>query len=172
MSRIYLEDLKLAVRQSGIDTTIESFRETNIKKRGKAVTSIIEIDKGGNGIKIFSKCYDTSLYHGIRGYSPLEKQLSDELSTEESFDYEKKILRTLNDVDKNIAPILYSVVESQRRIFMEYIEDRSLQWKFIELDKEIVGLEEEIKGLKSDKDSSERKNEIQNLKRQKEYWVK
>jgi len=167
MGRVYLEDLKLAVRQAGIDTTIESFRETNIEKTGKAVTSIIETDKG---IKLFSKCYNTRLYPEVKGYNPLEKQLSDELDEPDLFSYERKILQVINDINKKMAPILYSVVESQQRLFMEFIEENSLQWKFTDLDKKMYKLETEIK-ISSDKKTTDLKEELQNLRRQKEYWV-
>ena len=167
MNRIDLEDVRSALKKARIDKNVGGFKETNVQRIGKSVTSIIEID---DEIKIFSKCYDLSLYPEIKAYNPLEKQLSEEYD-EDLFLYEKKILETLNDIDKNIAPQLLSVVENQQRIFMEYVKEPSLQRKFMQIDKEIYKLEKKI-DKKNNKDINDTRDEIQNLKRQKEYWTK
>src|SRR3989344_320417 len=100
-TRIPLEQVRTAVAKMVIEETMESFGEVRIRRIGKSTTSLIQTN---NGINIFSKCYDSSLYPQIKGYKRLEQQLSDDIAIEEPFNYEMGILKILNGIDQTLAP--------------------------------------------------------------------
>lgn len=163
MSRINLEDVKAAIRKIDADANVESFRETKIQKVGKAVTSVIETDKG---LKIFSKCWNSGIYPQIKRQKTLEEMSSEE-NGQSLFYYERDLLQVFNNIDKDIAPIMYSASEDQKRIFMEF-SGSSLHSKFTDIDRKIYSLNA---GKNSAKESPNFRQEIERLNNQKDSWI-
>ena len=135
------EDSDLESALNRIFTNIESTQETDISRKGKAITSYFKVRHSGNNDYIFSKCYEFGLYRGKvpnNHIIPNGDLTSDFVSLEELWMYEANVLEAFNQIHKRsgalVAPQIRAVIPSEKRILMDVESDSSIgkrivRWK-------------------------------------------